>query len=106
MREIVIKNSKEAELLDSLEKRTDIKAERIKRFLALSELNKKENSPIKILVDRIISLPRFADFDIVSIPKIVTVEDEFDTLNSPKDHPTRKETDTFFIDETIIYELR
>ncbi|OHA47595.1 MAG: hypothetical protein A2541_01670 [Candidatus Taylorbacteria bacterium RIFOXYD2_FULL_36_9] len=100
MREIVIKNSKEAELLDSLEKRTDIKAERIKRFLALSELNKKENSPIKILVDRIISLPRFADFDIVSIPKIVTVEDEFDTLNSPKDHPTRKETDTFFIDET------
>lgn len=100
MRKIVINNPEEDRLIASLGKRTDTKAERIKRFLALPELNKKENSPIKILVDRIIGLPRFADFDIISIPKIVTVEDEFDTLNSPKDHPTRKETDTFFIDET------
>jgi len=100
MREIVIKNPEEDKLIASLEKRTDIKAERIKKFLALPDLTIKENSPIKILVDRIISLPRFADFDIVRIPKIVTVEDEFDTLNSPKDHPTRKETDTFFIDES------
>jgi phenylalanyl-tRNA synthetase alpha chain len=100
MREITIKNPKEAELVASLEARTDIKAERINKFLALPDLTVKENSPIKILVDRIISLPRFADFDIVRIPKIVTVADEFDTLNSPKDHPTRKETDTFFIDES------
>jgi phenylalanyl-tRNA synthetase alpha chain len=97
---IVISNSKEQELLEELKKRTDIKAERIKRFLALPDLTKKENSPIKILVDRIISLPRFEDFDVVSIPKIVTVKEEFDILNSPVDHPTRKETDTFFIDST------
>jgi len=99
-REIVIKNLEEAKLIKVLEKRTDVKAERIKRFLALPDLTKKVNSPIKILVDRIINLPRFANFDIVQIPKIVTVKDEFDTLNSPKDHPTRKETDTFFIDES------
>jgi len=97
---IVVDNKEEKGLLNDLEKRTDIKAERIKRFLALPDLTKRENSPIKILVDRIISLPRFADFDIVQIPKIVTVKDEFDDLNSPKDHPTRKETDTFFIDES------
>lgn len=97
---IVITDQKEQQLIVGLEARTDVKAERIKRFLKLSDLTRKENSPIKILVDRIVNLPRFADFDIVQIPKIVTVEDEFDVLNSPKDHPTRKETDTFFIDNT------
>jgi len=97
---IVIEDKKEKDLIAELKDRTDIKAQRIKRFLALPDLTQKENSPIKILVDRIINLPRFGDFDIVRIPKIVTVEDEFDLLNSPKDHPTRKETDTFFLDST------
>jgi phenylalanyl-tRNA synthetase alpha chain len=97
---IVINDPNEGVLIKELEKRTDTKAERIKRFLKLPDLTKKENSPIKILVDRITDLPRFADFDLVRIPKIVTVEEEFDLLNSPADHPTRKETDTFFIDDT------
>ena len=97
---IVIEDKNEKILIGEVEKRTDIKAERIKRFLALPDLTKKENSPIKILADRIVGLPRFADFDLVQIPRIATVEDEFDALNSPADHPTRKETDTFFIDKT------
>ena len=100
MREIIIKNPEEAKLIASLEKRTDVKAERIKRFLALPDLTLKEKSPIKILVESIMNIPRFSTFDIVQIPKIVSLEDEFDILNSPKDHPTRKETDTFFIDES------
>ncbi len=97
---IVINNPNEAVLIKKLEKRTDVKAERIKRLLRLPDLTKKENSPIKILAEKIMSLQRFADFDMVEIPKIVTVKDEFDILNSPSDHPTRKETDTFFIDNT------
>jgi len=97
---IVINDPNEGVLIKELEKRTDIKAERIKRLLRLPDLTKKENSPVKIIVDTITSLPRFKDFDIISIPRITTVEKEFDTLNSPKDHPTRKETDTFFLDNT------
>lgn len=97
---IVINDPKEQELIAELDKRTDIKAERIKRLLALPDLTKKENSPVKILVDQIVGLPRFKDFDIVEIPKITTIEKEFDILNSPKDHPTRRETDTFFLDNT------
>jgi len=99
MRKIVIEDAEEKILIEELNKRSDIKAERIKRLLALPDLTKKDNSPIKILVDRILGLPRFKDFDLIEIPKIVTVKDEFDTLNSPVDHPTRKETDTFFLDE-------
>lgn len=96
---ITVKDEREAALIKELDKRKDIKAERIKRLLALPDLTKKENSPVKILVDQILKLPRFADFDLVDIPKIVTVEQEFDLLNAPKDHPSRKETDTFFLDD-------
>ena len=95
---IIINDPKEAVLIKELEKRTDIKAERIKRLLKLPDLTKKENSPVKILVDRIISLPRFKDFDMVDFPRIVTVEENFDVLNAPKDHPSRRESDTYYLD--------
>jgi phenylalanyl-tRNA synthetase alpha chain len=99
---IVIKDKKEKELIKELEKRTDIKAERIKRLLKLPDLTKKENSPVKIVNDKIMSLPVWADFDVVEIPKIVTVEDDFDLLNTPKDHPSRRESDTYYLDQTHI----
>jgi phenylalanyl-tRNA synthetase alpha chain len=96
---IIIKNKEEEVLIGELNKRNDIKAERIKRLLALPDLTKKENSPVKIIADTIISLPRFADFDLVDFPKIVTVEQNFDILNTPKDHPSRRESDTYYLDD-------
>jgi len=103
MREIItINNAKEQELVDELNKRTDIKAERIKRLLALPDLTKKENSPVKIITDKIIDLPRFSDFDLVKLPKIVTVEQNFDLLNTSKDHPSRRESDTYYLDSAHI----
>ena len=98
-RKIVIKDPNEAVLIRELEKRNDIKAERIKRLLKLPDLTKKENSPVKILFDQIINLPRFKNFDIVDFPKIITPEQDFDLLNTPKDHPSRRETDTYYLDE-------
>lgn len=98
-RNIIIDTKKEKDLIAELDKRTDAKAERIKRLLKLEDLIKKEESPIKILADKIISLPRFADFDLIFPPKIVAAKEEFDILNSPEDHPSRKETDTFFLDD-------
>ncbi len=101
-RNIVIKDKKEEDLIKGLEGRSDTKAERIKRLLKLPDLTKKENSPVKILVDQITKLPRFADFDLVDFPRIITVEQCFDLLNMPKDHPSRKETDTYYLDDTYI----
>jgi len=99
---IIIENSEEKDLIRDLEKRNDIKAKRIKKLLELPDLTKKENSPVKILVDQIIKLPRFADFDLVDFPKIVTVEENFDLLNTPKDHPSRRETDTYYLTDKYI----
>ncbi len=99
---IVIEDKNQEVLIGKLQKRTDTKAERIKRLLALPDLAKKENSPVKILFDQIINLPRFKDFDIVEFPKIITTEQCFDLLNTPKDHPSRKETDTYYLDDNHI----
>ncbi len=99
---IVIEDKKEKELIAGLEQRTDIKAVRIKRLLALPDLTKKDNSPVKILFDQITKLPRFKDFDLVEFPKIITVDADFDLLNTPKDHPSRRETDTYYINEEYL----
>ena len=96
---MVMRNPDEDALLKKLEMRHDMNAERIKRLLNLPDLTKQENSPVKILFDRILNLPRFKDFDIVEFPRIVTVEENFDLLNTPKDHPSRGKTDTYYIDE-------
>jgi len=103
MREnITAKNPEENFLIKDLKKKKDIKSERIKKLLELSDLTKKENSPVKILVDQILNLSRFADFDVVDFPKIVSVEDNFNILNTPKDHPSRRESDTYYLDDSHI----
>ena len=101
-RQIIINDPKEKAILAELDKRTDFKALRMKRLLALPDLTKKENSPVKILFDQILNLPRFRDFDVIDFPKIVTVEDDFDLLNTPKDHPSRRETDTYYVTDNYL----
>lgn len=99
---IVINDPNEGVLIEELGRQTDTKAERIKRLLALPDLTKKQGSPIKILVDQIINLPRFKNFDLVDFPRVVTVEQNFDVLNTPKDHPSRRESDTYYLDKDHI----
>ena len=48
------------------------------------------------------ALPRFATFDIVDFPRMVTTEENFDVLNTPKDHPSRRKTDTYYLTDTDI----
>jgi phenylalanyl-tRNA synthetase alpha chain len=99
---ITITDPKEAQMIADIEAGTDIKAERLKRLINLPDLTKKANSPVKFLFDQILALPRFKDFDLVEFPKIVTVEQNFDLLNTPKDHPSRRENDTYYIDPTHV----
>ena len=99
---ISITHKEEKSLIDNLYDSKDIQAERIKRLLKLPDLTKKENSPVKILFDQILKLPRFKDFDLVDFPRIVTLEENFDLLNTPKDHPSRKETDTYYVTDEYV----
>ncbi len=99
---IVMQDLAEKALLERLAKQTDFKSLRMQKLLALPDLTKKANSPVKILFDQIIGLPRFKDFDIVEFPKVVSVENDFDLLNTPKDHPSRKPTDTYYVDDNYV----
>ena len=95
---IEIKSPEEAELIKSLEKRTDAEAKRILRFLNMPDLSRDKASPLFELVSRILKIPRFADFDKIQVPEIVSAEISFDLFNFPKNHPARGSSDTYFVD--------
>lgn len=101
-RAIKITDPKEERLIADLRARTDFKSLRIQRLLDLPDLTKREHSPVKILFDQILKLPRFKDFDVVDFPRIVTVQQNFDLLNTPKDHPSRKESDTYYLTDAYL----
>ncbi len=101
-RKIVITDPAEQKLIAKVREGTDAKSLRIQKLLDLPDLTKKEHSPVKILFDTVLGLPVFKDFDSVDFPRIVTVEQNFDLLNTPKDHPSRRENDTYYIDPTHV----
>ncbi len=96
---IIIDNTEEKALIADIQKRTDIKAERLKRVMALPDLSRTEGSPLKVMVDRVLAIPDFADFDNVIIPEIIPTEILFDLFDFAKDHPARSESDTYYVDE-------
>lgn len=99
---IVITDPVSEDLLKDTEKREDIKGLRLQRLLHLPDLSRKEKSPIKYIVDAVLALDMFSQFDVMQFPEIVSVEDNFDLLNTPQDHPSRKETDTYYVDDSHV----
>ncbi len=95
---IVINNDKEKELIEELNGRTDIKSERIKKLLALPDLSRKDGSPIKAIVDRVMAIEDFKDLNNIAIPEIISTEILFDLFGFASDHPARSESDTYYVD--------
>lgn len=89
-------------LSTEIKKKDDINSLRIKKLLNYPDLSRMSNSPIKIILDRILAISRFKDFDIIEIPEIISVENNFDILNTASDHPSRKKTDTYYLNEDYV----
>jgi phenylalanyl-tRNA synthetase alpha chain len=85
------------EALRALEARNDRTARTIKRLFALPDLTRTDNSPVKIVVDEILNLARFRTFDLIEIPEVVSVRENFDLLNTPSDHTARSASDTYYL---------
>lgn len=100
--EIKIKSSDEQILIENIEKRSDIEAARIKRYLGMKDLSRTEGSPIKELVKKIITISDFKDFDIVEVPEVVSTAIAFDLFDFALNHPARSRSDTYFLDEKNI----
>ena len=96
--DIKISRDEEAKLRGELEKRTDVAAERMKRYLAMPDLSRTTGSPIYELVQRIKAIPDFKDYDTIEVPEIMGPDIVFDLFDFPKDHPARSESDSYFID--------
>ena len=102
----------EKKLIETLRKRRDPEAERLKRFLAMPDLTRAPGSPLAELAQRIASLPRFAKFSTkggpaegwknLKVPEIIPYNISFDLFNFPKNHPARKPSDTYFVDKNHV----
>lgn len=92
----------EARLKAELDKRTDNEALRIKRYLSMPDLSRTPGSPIKEMVDRVLSFPNFSTFDVVEVPEVISVEVGFDAFDFPLDHVARSKSDTYYTDDAHI----
>lgn len=89
-------------LLEEIKKRTDVKGMRLQRLLTLPDLSRKEGSPIKYIVDAVLGIDVFSAFDVMQFPEIVSTRNNFDLLNTPSDHPSRRETDTYYVNNEYV----
>lgn len=99
---IVIKSTESDALLRSLDSKQDPESLRLKRFLAMPDLSRTEGSPIHQMVEEIVILPDFANFDVIEAPEVVPAEISFDLFDFPADHPARSRSDTYYLDDENI----
>lgn len=97
--DITIDRSNEMRLKEELEKRTDIEAMRMKRYLSMPDLSRTPGSPLNEIVERVKKVPSLAGLDIIEIPEIVPAEVTFDLFDFPADHVARSTSDTYYPDE-------
>jgi len=100
--EIKISRDEEEKLRSELEKRTDVGAERMKRYLAMPDLSRTQGSPLHEIVARVKALQIFKNFDDIEIPEIVPASVSFDLFDFPPTHPARSASDTYYVDEKNI----
>ncbi|MCL5435620.1 MAG: hypothetical protein M1275_00895, partial [Patescibacteria group bacterium] len=99
---ITIDVSEEERLKQTLEKRTDFEAQRIRRYLSMPDLSRSAGSPIKEVVDRILAHPYFKDLDVIQTPEILSADISFNLFDFPPDHPARSHSDTYYVDDKNI----
>lgn len=58
--------------------------------------------PISKVVDELSDIFIGMGFVVTEGPEIETVENNFDALNAPKNHPSRDKSDTFYINENLL----
>jgi phenylalanyl-tRNA synthetase alpha chain len=102
MHEYVVPQDEQKKALKVLDAWHDAEAERIRRYLALSDLSRTPGSPLYEIVERVKNLPVFKGFDNIVIPEIVPADISFDLFDFPPDHPARSKSDTYYIDEKNI----
>lgn len=58
--------------------------------------------PITKIIDDVTEIFMGIGFSIAEGPEVETIENNFDALNAPKDHPSRDMSDTFYINDDLL----
>ncbi|QJA09525.1 phenylalanine--tRNA ligase subunit alpha [Romboutsia sp. CE17] len=58
--------------------------------------------PISKVIDEVSEIFMGLGFSIAEGPEVETIENNFDALNAPKDHPSRDMSDTFYINSELL----
>lgn len=93
-------NKKESFKWEKLKKR--LLEERIDVTATKDEITIGHRHPLNKTMEELENLFRYMGFSVIDGPEIETVTNNFDKLNSPKDHPSRDLSDTFYIDKDTL----
>jgi phenylalanyl-tRNA synthetase alpha chain len=70
--------------------------------MGMPDLSRTPGSPLFELVKRARSVPSLRDLDNIIIPEVVPASISFDLFDFAADHPARKTSDTYYLDEKNI----
>lgn len=96
-KEFVEPTDEQDKLLKELDNKNDTESSRMKRYLAMSDLTRTQNGPIKELLSRILNLEILKGFDRIKTPEVVPADISFDLFDFPSNHPARSTSDTYYI---------
>ncbi len=100
--DLKFESKEESQLRSELEQRHDPESARMRRFLSMPDLSRTVGSPLYEMVQRILAIEDFKNFDDVKVPEIVPVRESFDLFDFPADHPARSKSDTYYVTDDQI----
>ena len=94
--------SSKKEELKAIEKQKKLAEEVIDVTMPAKSVKVGKKHPISQIIDEVSEIFMGMGFSIAEGPEVETVENNFDALNSPENHPSRDLSDTFYITEDIL----
>lgn len=94
--------SSKKEELKSIEQQKKLLEEVIDVTMPSTPVEMGKRHPISQIIDEITEIFMGMGFSIAEGPEVETVDNNFDALNAPKDHPSRDMSDTFYINDDLL----
>ena len=88
--------------LKKIEQEAKLQSEVIDVTMPGKVFNVGKKHPITQIIDEVSEIFMGLGFSVVEGPEVETVENNFDALNAPKDHPSRDMSDTFYFNENLL----
>ncbi|RDY25599.1 phenylalanine--tRNA ligase subunit alpha [Romboutsia weinsteinii] len=94
-------NSKKEEL-KALEQQKQLASEVIDVTMPGKVFTVGKKHPITQIIDEVTEIFMGLGFSVAEGPEVETIENNFDALNAPKDHPSRDMSDTFYVNSELL----